>query len=513
MSSNPRPTKRFRHDVSLQAGPLNAREAGPSTGPGTYQGNETGPLAGPFEPSPHHIDSAVQEDTRQVSSFRVRGSTVTDAWINSGHEESGAYNAQPAATSNSASDPTSTQQYHRSLLGPIPLSTHEQQQARPAEYPRLFLDTRSSGNLAAAHAQPPDVYTAISPSLLTVNPSFGSPGPSGQAIASGQGKVKGASGHRSRKRKAMDEDAGEEGSAPLPALPNPYYQPMRGQVYVPMASLGQQQAGLAVYLPSYGNFTGAPALMPGVPASASAPPFAMYPSQPAYGLSASDIQASTQSAPLRSDLPASGGLRRSPRLARRRQSEDGEEASEGDGSPIPRPAPLVASPSAPSASQSERGKSYKKKSAQNQRDKKIDRLLDLNNRLEGYRVVVVVDDGKGKKWTPQQQILVKAIEYVDNVQKVRNGLMLECDAARVECEAAMAELKQEKAERVQERGRFEQEKAAYQEEANLLGVAVKNYHQDLLAKGNDCTDLESQVQTLKGKVTELQQQIDEFKRS
>ncbi|TFY74183.1 hypothetical protein EWM64_g9829 [Hericium alpestre] len=307
-------------------------------------------------------------------------------------------------------------------------------QARPAEYPRLFLDTRSSGNLAAAHTQSPDVHVAISPSLLTVGPSFDSPGPSGQAIASGQGKAKGASGRRGRKRKAIDHDAPEEGPAPLPAQPHPYPQPTPGYVYVPVESLGQQQAGPAAYLPSYGNFTGAPGLMSGALASASAPSFAMYPSQPAYGLSASDIQTSTQSPPSRSGLPASGRLRRSPRLASRRQSEDGEEASEGDGSPFPQPASSVPSHPAPSVPLSERDVVRRKKKeelAQKQRDQKVDRFLVLNNLLEDYRVVIVSKNGK--KWTPQQQILQNAIAYVQNLQNVRNEMNAKLEQSEALC--------------------------------------------------------------------------------
>ncbi|TFY75141.1 hypothetical protein EWM64_g8870 [Hericium alpestre] len=254
------------------------------------------------------------------------------------------------------------------------------------------------------------------------------------AIASGQGKAKGASGRRGRKRKAIDHDAPEEGPAPLPAQPHPYPQPTPGYVYVPVESLGQQQAGPAAYLPSYGNFTGAPGLMSGALASASAPSFAMYPSQPAYGLSASDIQTSTQSPPSRSGLPASGRLRRSPRLASRRQSEGGEEASEGDGSPFPPPASSVPSHPASSIPLSERDVVRRKKKeelAQKQRDQKVDSFLVLNNLLEDYRVVIVSKNGK--KWTPQQQILQNAIAYVQNLQNVRNEMNAKLEQSEARC--------------------------------------------------------------------------------
>ncbi|TFY82409.1 hypothetical protein EWM64_g1594 [Hericium alpestre] len=357
----------------------------------------------------------------------------------------------------------------------------------------------------------------MSPSLLTVNPSLGSPGPSGQAIASGQGKVKGTSGCRSRKRKAIDEDVGEEGSAPLPVQPHPYPRPMPGYVYVPLESLGQQQAGPAVYLLSYGNFAGAPALMPGVPASASAPSFAMYPSQPAYGLPASDIQTSTQSAPSRSGLPASGRLRRSPRLASRSQSEDGEEASEGDGSPFPPPASSVPSHPASSIPLSERDVVRRKKKeelAQKQRDQKVDRFLVLNNLLEDYRVVIVVNKN-GKKWTPQQQILQNAIAYVQKVQKVRNDVMVECNKAKME-------LDQEKVARAQERARFEQEKAQlerekaqlerekadHQEYANSLSRKAEEYRLAWVAERGECSSWKSKKEEVEQELEQLKQEVD-----
>ncbi|TFY81611.1 hypothetical protein EWM64_g2401 [Hericium alpestre] len=126
------------------------------------------------------------------------------------------------------------------------------------------------------------------------------------------------------------------------------------------------------------------------------------------------------------------------------------------------------------------------------RKKREQEFAERDERDE-YRVVVVIDDGKGKKWTPQQQILQSAIAYVQNLQNVRNEVTLQRDEANAKLEQAEARCAQERAN------------------AESLWETVQGCRLELAAQRKEGDSWKAKTEELQEEVKALKREVEELK--